>query len=149
MYEDSKNLLIATYQNISTAIQSIQNCFDDITCDDLKNELKEELKNYETLSEKTEKLAEEFSIDLKDNNSFEKMRLWSSIKVSTLLDKTTRHYAEMFFIGNNMGIFNMICAICDNHNANKKIVDMANDVLKAEENYSVEIKKFFCYNCNS
>ena len=71
MYEDSKNLLIATYQNISTAIQSIQNCFDDITCDDLKNELKEELKNYETLSEKTEKLAEEFSIDLKDNNSFE------------------------------------------------------------------------------
>ena len=148
MYEDSKNLLIATYQNISTAIQSIQNCFDDISCEDLKNELREEIKVYEGLSEKTEKLAEELKVDLKDNNSFEKIRLWSSIKVSTLTDKTTRHYAEMFFLGNNMGIFNIICAICDNHNADKRAIDLANEILKYEENYAADVKKFFCYRCN-
>ena len=145
---DTTNLMIATYQNISTAIQSIENCIDDIKCDELKKELFEEIKNYKELNDECENLANFLEINLKDNNAFEKMRLWSSIKVSTLIDKSCRHFAEMLFIGSNMGVFNMICAICDNHNADKRVVELANKLLRLEENYAMEIKKYFCISCN-
>ena len=148
MNEDTKTLLIATYQNTSTAIQSIENCIEDISCENFKKELNEEIKNYKKISEETEKLAKSFDIELKDNNAFEKARLWTSIKVSTLLDKSTRHYAEMFFVGSNMGVFNMICAICDNQNADKKACELAEKLLQSEENYIIEIKKYFCNNCD-
>ena len=53
-------------------------------------------------------------------------------------------YAELFFIGSNMGVFNMICAICDNKNADKKVLEKAQELLKYEENYAIEVKHFFC-----
>ena len=148
MNEDTKNLLLATYQNTSTATQSIENCIEDIECEDLKKELKEQLKNYDGIAGELTKLAQKYNIDLKDNNLFEKARLWTGIKMTTLLDKSTRHYAEMFFIGSNMGVFNMICAICDNEKAEKSVVDIAQKLLRLEENYAFESKKYFCYSCN-
>lgn len=144
MNKNTENLLIATYQNTSTAIQSIENCIEDIACKELKNEISEELRNYTNLNDDIEKIADDLEIELKDNNAFEKVRLWSSIKVSTLIDKSCRHYAEMFFLGSNMGVFDCICAICDNPEADKKVVELANRLLHLEENYACEMKKYFC-----
>ena len=144
MNKDSQNLLIATYQNTSTAIQSIENCIDDIGKEEFVNELKEEIEGYKKINDECEKLAKDHGVDLKDNNIFEKIRLWSSIKINTIIDKSPRHYAEIFFIGSNMGVFNMICAICDNKQADKNTVDLAQKLLQLEENYVMEIKKYFC-----
>lgn len=144
MNQDNINLLVATYQNISTAVQSIENCYEDIMADDFKKELDEEISYYKKLSADCEELSRKYNIDLKDNNVFEKARLWSSIKINTIIDKSERHYAELFFIGSNMGVFNMICAICDNKKSDKQITELAQKVLQAEENYAIDIKKYFC-----
>lgn len=145
--ENVNNLLLnCIYQNTSTAIQSIENCINDIPESQLKKEIEKELTEYKDFSKVTECLADQFGENIKDNNAFEKARLWTSIKMSTIFDKSVRHYAEMFFLGTNMGIVDLIVGMCDNKEANEKIKSLANDLLQMEEKYVHEIKKYIAIN---
>lgn len=142
----NSKLLICIYQNTLTAIQSIENCINDIPSSEFLKEIQEELHMYKEFQYKVEDVAQTFSEEVKDNNGFEKARLWTSIKLNTLFDKSIRHYAQMFFLGTNMGIVNLIVGLCDNKDADEKIKDLANKLLQMEENYSVEMKKYI--GCN-
>lgn len=83
--------LNAVYQNIRTAIQSIEDIIPKIKDENLKRELASEEDKYLLLEKECELLAKAERIEgLKDNNWFEKARLWGSINMSTMADKTTR-----------------------------------------------------------
>lgn len=95
----------AVYQNIKTAIQSIEDILPKINNDQLKKEITQEEDQYILLEKECELLAKAEKIEgLKDNNWFEKARLWGSINMSTMSDKTTRHIAELMLIGTFMGV---------------------------------------------
>ncbi len=95
----------AVYQNIRTAIQSIEDIMPKVKNDDLKRELATEEDKYLLLEKECELLAKAERIEgLKDNNWFEKAKLWSSINMSTISDKTTRHIAELLLMGTFLGV---------------------------------------------
>ncbi len=97
--------LNAVYQNIRTAIQSIEDIIPKIKDENLKRELASEEDKYLLLEKECELLAKAERIEgLKDNNWFEKAKLWGSINMSTMADKTTRHIAELMLIGTFMGV---------------------------------------------
>jgi len=97
--------LNAVYQNIRTAIQSIEDILPNVKDDQLKKELASEEDKYLILEKECELLAKAEKIEgIKDNNWLEKARLWSSIKMSTMTDKTTRHIAELMLMGTFMGV---------------------------------------------
>ena len=131
--KENQTLLTAVFQNTSTAIQSIENSLNEMDNLTFINELVEQLNNYKRLSVETEKLASKMNLEIKDNNGFEKARLWTSIKLNTLFDKSERQFAEMFYVGTTMGIINMIEAIEDGRNSESACVQKANELLKLEE----------------
>ena len=47
-----------------------------------------------------------------------------------------------------MGIINMICAICDNKNADLNVIEASKKLLSYEENYALEMKKYLCRDCD-
>ncbi len=97
--------LNGVYQNIRTAIQSIEDILPKVQDDELKKELASEEDKYIVLEKECELLAKAQKIEgIKDNNWFEKAKLWSSINMSTMTDKTTRHIAELMLMGTFMGI---------------------------------------------
>ena len=71
----------AVYQNIKTAIQSIEDILPKIQDDQLKREITQEEDHYILLEKECELLAKAEKIEgLKDNNWFEKARLWGDRK---------------------------------------------------------------------
>ena len=97
--------LNAIYQNTRTAVQSIEDIITKVKDNDLINELSKELDEYSCLSKECENFAKGEKIEnLKDNNWIEKTRLWASVNMGTMTDKSNRNIAELMLMGTFMGI---------------------------------------------
>lgn len=135
--EDSTQYLNAVYQNIKTAVQSIEDIITKVEDDELKKELAMEEDTYLAFQKECEVYAKSEKLDLKDNNFFEKARLWSSINISTMMDKSARHIAELMLLGTFMGI--LTCYKDQNdHGGTSKEIDELIDRLKEFERKNIE-----------
>lgn len=130
--------LNAIYQNIRTAIQSIEDILPKVKEEKLKKELASEEDKYLALEKECELFAKAEKIEgIKDNNWFEKAKLWSSINMSTMTDKTTRHIAELMLIGTFMGYLTCIKDQKDHENISKELDEILSS-LKSFERQNIE-----------
>ncbi len=107
--EQITKYLNAIYQNTRTALQSIEDIISKTDSKELINELSQEEDEYSCLAKECENFAKAEKIEgLKDNNWIEKAKLWSSINMGTMTNKTTRHIAELMLLGTFMGIITCI-----------------------------------------
>ena len=98
--EQLTKYLNAVYQNTRTAVQSIEDIILKVQNNELINELSKEQDEYSCLAKECENFAKAEKIeDLKDNNWIEKTKLWTSINLGTMMDKSTRNIAEMMLLG--------------------------------------------------
>ncbi len=135
--EDNTQYLNAVYQNIKTAVQSIEDIITKVEDDELKKELAMEEDTYLAFQKECEVYAKSEKLDLKDNNFFEKARLWGSINMSTMMDKSARHIAELMLLGTFMGI--LTCYKDQNdHGGTSKELDELIDRLKEFERKNIE-----------
>ena len=95
MQEKDFELLTSMYQNCQTAILSIQDIEPQVESEELRAELREEKERYQDFLFTCKEIAEKENQELPDNSMFEKARLWTSIKMTTIFDNSTRHLAEM------------------------------------------------------
>lgn len=135
-------LLTSIYQNLQTALQSIDNIMPSIKSDALMKELSNEENDYNVLNQECEMLAKSEDINIKDNNMFEKIRLWSSIKMSTLTDKSTSHVAEMLLLGTFMGTLQCIKDLSDHALANEEILNLCRKLQELEEKNIQNLKNY-------
>ncbi len=125
--------LNAIYQNIKTAIQSIEDIIPKIKDDELKRELASEEDQYLLLEKECELLAKAERIEgLKDNNWFEKAKLWGSINMSTMTDKTTRHIAELMLLGTFMGVLTCYKDKVDHKNISPELDEILDKLTELE-----------------
>lgn len=135
-------LLTSIYQNTQTALQSIDNILPSIKCDALATELSRQESEYNVISEECEMLAKSEGFNIKDNNFFEKIRLWSAIKMSTMTDKSTTHVTEMLLLGTFMGVITCIKDEAEHAGADEEITSLLNK-LKSNEEKNIESLKAF------
>lgn len=127
--------LNAVYQNTRTAIQSIEDILPKVKDENLKKELASEEDKYLVLEKECELLAKAQKIDgIKDNNWLEKARLWSSINMSTMTDKTTRHIAELMLMGTFMGVITCIKDQADHKGVMPEIDEILANLKELERN---------------
>ena len=125
--------LNGVYQNIRTAIQSIEDILPQVIDADLKKELASEEDRYIALEKECELLAKANKIEgMKDNNWFEKARLWGSIKLSTMTDKTNRNIAELMLMGTFMGYLTCIKDQADHKDVSKEVDEILNNLKEFE-----------------
>lgn len=125
MKEKEEKYLNAIYQNIRTAIQSIEDIIPKSTNDDLTSELSKEQDEYICLAKECEAYAKAEKIEgLKDNNFIEKAKLWASVNMSTMMDDSTRKIAELMLIGTFMGIITCMKDKGDHKNISKELDEL-------------------------
>ena len=135
-------LLTAIYQNCQTALQSIDNIMPSIKSDALTRELTNEESEYNIITQECEMIAKSENVNIKDNNMFEKIRLWGSIKMSTLTDKSTTHVAEMLLLGTFMGMIQCIKDLADHPSANEEIIHLCKRLQELENKNIENLKNF-------
>ena len=140
--ELNTNLLIAIYQNLQTAKQSINNVIEKIKDSKLKKELKKEFKDYDELSESCEDLAKVYEITLNDNSFIKKAKMWLSVNMATMLDKSNRKIASINIVGSTMGIIDLMSVLSDCKKGKKELVNLGKAVLDLEERNVEKLKPF-------
>lgn len=146
--EKIQKYLTAIYQNTSTAIQSIEDILPKVIDNDLKDELNSEKCSYERIAERCKDFAKENNLEIKDNNFFEKARLWTTIKMSTLANNQTRHIAEMMLFGTNMGIITCYKDKYDHRNTNEELDKIIEQLENIEIKFFSNLKPFLNVNEN-
>ena len=123
----------AIYQNIRTAIQSIEDILPKVKDTKLQKELAFEEDKYLALEKECELFAKAEKIEgIKDNNWLEKARLWGSINMSTMTNKTTRHIAELMLIGTFMGFITCVKDQADHNGLSQELDEILNKLKEIE-----------------
>lgn len=128
----SSDMLIAIYQNLLTARQSINNVIEKVHDSRLKQELHDQYASYTPIKQTCEKYAQEYQVDIVDNSFFEKARMWMSVNMSIMLDKSNRKIASICIFGTTMGIIDLICVMSDCSKGKKEFLDLAHDLKELE-----------------
>ena len=126
--------LNAVYQNIKTAVQSIEDILSKVQDNEFKKELSSQQDKYRILQKECELFAKAEKIDgIKDNSWFEKAKLWSSINMSTMTNKTNRKIAELMLMGSFMGVITCIKDMSDHKNVSTEIDEILRKLRTMEE----------------
>lgn len=135
-------LLISLYQNTSTALQSISDIKAKTENKQFLNLLDAQEKRYKAIMLDIEEYSNKKKVELKDNNWFEKARLWTSIQFSTMTDNTIRHLAEMMLLGTVMGTLTLYKNKADYKGNDTKTKDLLLRLETTEEENFNELKKY-------
>ncbi len=136
--EDKEKVAVylnAIYQNTKTAMQSIEDIIPKAEDKKLVEELSKELDEYSCLARECVNFAKAEKIEeIKDNNWMEKVKLWSSINMSTMMDKTNRKIAELMLLGTFMGIITCIKDKDDHKDVSKELDEIIDKLYNFERN---------------
>lgn len=80
--------------------------------------------------------------DEKGLSAFEKIRTYLMINIQTMMDQSTSHIAQMMITGSTMGVTEAIQKEHDYKDADKKILDLMEDLQGFEEKNIKKLKKF-------
>lgn len=142
--EQSEKLLNAIGKNVAMATQSLDIILPDVKDQEFKEYLSKLNGEYNIVMTEIQMIAKASDVELKLTNPIEKAELWTSIKLKTLTNKSTRQFATMIFLGTNMGIPDLVIAICDFKYAKPEIVRLAKKLKEIEEKSDEELKMFLC-----
>lgn len=87
-------------------------------------------------------MQKKINYQTKDVNSMLKTSSFLSIKMKTLLDKSTSNIAEMLIEGTTLGITTLIKEINQNQFANQELINYSKDIVSHQEKFVEELKKF-------
>ena len=141
---NSEKLLNAIGKNVSMATQSLDIIMPDIDDPEFKAYVAKLNDEYNVIFKEIEMIAKANNVELKLTNPLEKAELWTAIKMKSMFDKSTRKFATMIFLGTNMGIPDLVIAICDFGDADPQIVELAKKLKKLEEESDETLKLFLC-----
>ena len=132
----------AIYQNANVGMQSINDILPKVESEDLARELRKEYAEYESISQSLRKFAKENNFELKENNFFEKAKMWVSVNMSTLSDNSTRHIAELLLVGSVMGLTTCYKDRYDHKNVNSELDKILDELETIQETNFNRIKVF-------
>ena len=105
---ESQEMLNIIYQNLVIALQSIDNILPISKGKDIEQELAREYNEYSVFLKEAEMLATAEDFDLKENVIFDKLKLWTSFKLSNFTDKSQSNVCEMIIMGSTVELVDLI-----------------------------------------
>ncbi len=141
--EELTKYLNAIYQNAKVGMQSIEDILPKIESESLKDEIARQQDGFYVIVRECEIFAKSEKIEnIKDNNWIEKAKMWASVNISTLQDKSNRKIAEMMLFGTFMGIITCIKDLHDHKNISKELDGILERLKEFEKNNITQLLPF-------
>lgn len=135
-------LLNSLYQAASMGTSSINAILPKVDNTKLKDELKKQLDTYHTECCDIREYIYSEKAEPKDVSSLAKAYADAGIFVSTMVNSTPSHIAEMMIEGTNMGIIDIRKSMNNSTSASSEIKQKAEKMLKTEEKYIENLKEY-------
>ena len=135
--------LAEIYRNTNLAMQSIEDILPEVDHDGMTKELRSQHEGYAQIGSKAAKIAKDKGIALKEPGVFKKAMMWSSIKMSAMMDGSKNHIAEMMIRGTVMGITALRTTQTDLPiEPDPEVEKLLTELIDLEETYEKRLKEF-------
>ena len=142
MPDQELKLLNSLYKNASMGTSTIKTILPKVKNPQLCQELETQLDNYqESCRSLQEHLAPE---DIKSDVIKKLTQTYTdtSVMLSTMMDSSASHIAEMMIQGTNMGVIEITKALNSDKNAPSSLKSQAESMLKKEQRYIDKLKYY-------
>lgn len=143
--DENLELLEYIYKNAEMGAFSLTTLIDLLNGKEnkIKKTVEEEIKGYEKYLKESKKLIEKHKYELKETGMMAKMGATMGIKKETKCDNSDAAIAHMIIEGLTMGVVDISTKI-NNYkgSADKKIIKLAEDFLKFQEDEIEKLKSF-------
>lgn len=138
----SEEILSEIYRNCHLALESISDILPAVEDEELKAEILREHEEYERISGKAACLARDKGLEVKEPGPVKKAMMWGSIKMSTMMDNSRPHIAEMMIQGTVMGITSLKTSLGDLPEDDEEITALLKELIELEEVFEKRLKEF-------
>ena len=139
----SEEILSEIYRNCHLALESISDILPAVEDEELKAEILREHEEYERISGKAACLARDKGLEVKEPGPVKKAMMWGSIKMSTMMDNSRPHIAEMMIQGTVMGITSLKTSLGDlPEDDDEEITALLTELIELEEVFEKRLKEF-------
>lgn len=141
--KQTEEALAEIYRNAQLALQSISDILPQVEDFELKRELDMQHEEYERFSAKAAILAKDKGLELKEPGAMKKVMMWGSIKMSSMMDNSRAHIADMMVQGTVMGITALRTTLGElSESGDKEIIDLMEEMLQKEEEFEKRWKEY-------
>lgn len=130
------------YQNAKMGIIGIDNIKEKIKDEDLLNTIKEQERDYYMICNKATNLLLDRDRTVKDVSGMSKMMTYIDAKLNTKEEPNNNTIAKMMIKGSNRGIIEIEEKLNNYKEIDKKIINLAKELLKIEKRNLDNLKKF-------
>ena len=139
----SEEILSEIYRNCHLALESISDILPAVEDEELKAEILREHEEYERISGKAACLAGYKGLEVREPGPVKKAMMWGSIKMSTMMDNSRPHIAEMMIQGTVMGITSLKTSLGDlPEDDDEEITSLLKELIELEEVFEKRLKEF-------
>ena len=135
-------LLNFIYQNAEMGKETIPKLTKIVKDPEFRQVLESQLEEYQTIFNKADEKIQASHQEAKGIGSMEKISSSAMLNLSTLLDKSNSHIAEMMMQGSNMGIIEITQKLREYGDADGAVLALGQKLLKTEERNLEQLKKF-------
>ncbi len=132
----------AIYQNAMVGKQSCSDLMSKIEETEFKKQVDSQYSRFDEICDRVELFAKSHNIDIKDNNLFEKARMWMSINMGTMFNNSTRHITQLLMVGCVMGLSTVYKDKFDHRGVSSELDAIIEDLEHTLENNYNELKEF-------
>lgn len=130
------------YQNAEMGKSTISELIDIVQDEPYRKNLESQLKEYTEIFDITNNKIKDTQESSKGIGTLTKITSYIMINIKTLTNKTPSHISEMLIQGSTMGIIDITKRLKQYKDATQDIKDIANRLLKFEQQNVEEMKKF-------
>lgn len=134
------DLVEKTYQNAHMGITAIEEVLDKANNMQLKQDLEQQLKDYEEIANHAKQELDKHNVKAMDTSTASKMMLKGNIKMNHFMDQSDSRIAEMVIKGSTMGITQMTKLLNDKPQADGNSVAIAKEFVHKEQ-HNIEVMK--------
>ncbi|HHX16736.1 MAG TPA: hypothetical protein GX725_02370 [Mollicutes bacterium] len=140
--EENKNALDEVNKGCTMGIEAINNLIDKVDSKDFKKILEKQLKQYDKIEDKINKIYSKYSEkEPHEVSKIEKTMADYMTKMKTMRDHTDSKIAEILLQGTNMGIIEGK-RILNNKKLDKEVYDLLEKFIDDQERIVEDIKKY-------
>lgn len=140
--DGNTELLNYIYQNSQMGVETLKQLIEIAEDNDFKKHLHSQLNEYKSLNRTALQKLKELGHEEKGIGGMAKISTYMTISMKTLMNKSPCHISEMLIQGSTMGIIDATKNIQKYNDADKQILQLADKLLKTEQNNIEQLKLF-------
>ena len=140
--KENNELLNEIYHAVKMGQHAINAVLPKVENPKLREKIESQGDSYGRIAAKSRRMLFEHDLEPQKETLMEKMGIWSSVQANTVIDKSSKHIADMMIQGSAMGIEDIGKKLSDLQDADAGAKELAEEYIQCEKKHMESMKNY-------